>query len=65
VLQIEEELTRSRPSFPKGTFPRMVLTASRFAFERDPDKAELIHNNAVKGIKKFAKKVRVKKNKQA
>jgi len=61
ILRIEGELTRPRPSFPKDAYPRMVLAASRFAFERDPDNAELIHTNAVKGIKKLARKVRKKR----
>jgi len=61
VLQIEEELTRKRPSFPKEARPRMVLAASRFAFERDPESADLIHENAVKGINKLAKNIRAKK----
>jgi len=61
VLQIEEELTRKRPSIPKNARPRMVLAASRFAFERDPDNADIIHENAVKAIKKLAKNIRPKK----
>jgi len=61
VLAIEEELTRKRPVFPRDARPRMVLAASRFAFERDPAKAELIHENAVKGIKSLAKNLKHRK----
>ncbi len=65
VLQIEQELTRDRPRFPKDARPRMVLAASRFAFERDPEAADMIHENAVKGIRKLAKNIRPKKRKPA
>jgi len=58
VLQIESELGRGRPSLPKKAHPRMVLAASRYGFERDPDRADLIHDNAIKGIKKLAKNIR-------
>jgi hypothetical protein len=58
VLDIEEELTKPRPHFPNSAFPRMVLAASRYAFERDPENAELIHQNAIKGIRKLAKNIR-------
>ncbi len=61
VLRIEDELTRPRPNFPKDAYPRMIMAASRFAFERSPSSADLIHVNAVKGIKKFAKKIRKKR----
>lgn len=60
VLQIEWELTRKNPRFPKGARPRMVLAASRFAFERDPGLADLIQENAVKGIKKLKKNIKPK-----
>jgi hypothetical protein len=63
VLQIEEELTRKRPSIPREARPRMVLAASRFAFERDPDNADIIHDNAVKAIRNLAKNIRPKKKK--
>jgi hypothetical protein len=60
VLQIEWELTRKNPKFPKGARPRMVLAASRFAFERNPELADLIQENAVKGIKKLKKNIKPK-----
>jgi len=61
VLEIEHELTRERPRIPGNARPRMILAASRFAFERAPDAADLIHENSVKGIKKLAKNIRPKK----
>jgi len=61
ILAIEWELTNKNPRMPKGARPRMVLAATRFAFERDPDKAEIIHTNAVKYIRLLAKNIRPKK----
>jgi hypothetical protein len=39
----------------------MVLEASRFAFERDPNNADLIHNNAVRAIRNIGSTVRERK----
>lgn len=61
VLQIEWELARSRPRFPKGAHPRMVLAASRYAFERNPEAADAIHENAVKGIQTLARNIKPRK----
>ncbi len=61
VLQIDGELTEDRPQIQKDARPRMVLAASRFAFERDPNNADLIHNNAIRAIKNLAKNIRPKK----
>ncbi|MCX6646503.1 MAG: hypothetical protein NTY09_09120 [bacterium] len=61
VLQIEHELARNHPRFPKNARPRMVLAASRYAFERDPDSADIIHENAVKGIQTLALNVKHRK----
>lgn len=63
VLAIEQELTREKPKFPADARPRMVLAASRLAFERAPDKAEIIHENAIKGVHKLAKNVRAGRKK--
>jgi hypothetical protein len=61
VLAIEEELTRPKPKLPKDARPRMVLAASRYAFERDSEKADLIHENAIKGIHNTSANVRREK----
>ena len=58
ILAIETELTKEKPRFPTDARPRMVVAASRFAFERAPEDAELIHQNAIKGIVKLAKNVK-------
>lgn len=63
VLEIELELLRSRPRFPKGARPRMVLAASRYAFERNPESADLIHQNTIKGIQKLARNIKPHKKK--
>ncbi|MFH1676711.1 MAG: hypothetical protein ABIC40_06765, partial [bacterium] len=65
VLQIEQELTKAHPKFPVKAFPRHVLSASRFAFERDPVNADLIHENAVKGFEKLSKNLKPVKKKTA
>jgi hypothetical protein len=64
ILAIEGELTREKPRFPDDARPRMVLAASRFAFERNPEKADVIHENAKKGIEKLAKNVHLKRKGQ-
>jgi hypothetical protein len=61
VLEIEEELTKKRSKMPADIRPRMVLEASRFAFERDPNNADLIHNNAVRAIRNIGSTVRERK----
>jgi hypothetical protein len=61
VLQIEHELARNHPRFPKCARPRMVLAASRYAFERDPDSADIIHNNAITGIQDLARNIKHRK----
>jgi hypothetical protein len=64
VLAIEEELTRPKPKLPRDARPRMVLAASRYAFERDSEKADLIHENAIKGIEMTAANVRREKRRK-
>jgi len=65
VLQLERELTHRNPRFPRAARPRMILAASRFAFERDPENADLIHENAVKGILALAANARPPRKKPA
>ena len=60
VLAVEEVLTKKRPRFPKGIRPRIVLEASRLAFERDPGNAELIHDNSVRAIERLGRKMKEK-----
>jgi len=64
ILQIDWELTKVHPSIPKTARPRMVLAASRFAFEREPENADLIHKNAVKAIHDLAGNIKPKKTKK-
>ncbi len=64
VLAIADELLRKIPRLPKDSRPRMVLAASRFAFECEPGLADVIHDNALSGVKRLGKKMREKRQRK-
>jgi hypothetical protein len=48
---ISGQLTRSDDmDLPELARPGQILAASRLAFERDPEEADCIHSNTIRGI---------------
>ena len=53
---VAEGLSTGVNEFARHVKPRHILSASRIAFERDPEKAETIHTSAMQGLVHFKKK---------